>query len=258
MRQLTYIHFSMQMNGEFIFLPTTEFDVPNDNCKAYGYPNYPSVPGCATVLDAVVEAHIRRLGDAFTPQTCEESLRIRADQWLAMAFGEPAYYSGFGVNGEYLCDYDGPYTRSGYRGLAFNQAILNDGDVVEVFLFEDSYGMDYYLYFLRNNERVNTLHLKPGERANLALEGLMFAYGGPMTIADRKRYRFVSRVAGAQLVTVDVTTGLMTPISGSVCDKDGNISISFDEPGTYYVSSTGGFCRYNSNLAHPWLVVEVE
>ena len=86
----------------------------------------------------------------------------------------------------------------------------------------------------------------------------MYGYGGPMTRDDRIKHHLISAVEEAQLVTVDPETGLMSPIPGAVTSEDeGEATISFDEPGTYYVSALGGEVRYNARIVCPWLEVRV-
>ncbi len=252
----TNINFSMQVGGEFIMLPDSSFTVASDNAEKFGYPD-DVLEDEASVLDAVIEAHMKRLGSDFTSENCRNILELSGSNWLAKAFGESAHYSCFAINGQYMRDEDSKYTNAGYRGLAFNQAALKDQDRVEVFIFKDSGGMDYYTYFLHEGKHKSKLRLAPGEKASLSIEGLMFGYGGPMTDEDREKHHLVSRVAGAQIVTVDTETGEMTPIQGAMADDEGNFTLAFEEPGTYHVSTTGGTCRYTSNLTHPWLEVLV-
>ena len=247
----------MQMGNRFLFLPTTTMEVSAGLAERFGY-----VPEGATgerplVLDAVVEAHRLRLGDAFSEQTCTEYLEIRSGQWLTKAFGRPSFYSGFAINGRYAYDKESVYRRSGFMGYSFTEASLSEGDSVEIYAFEDSNGMDYYLYFLDEGQRIDTLNIAVGQSQELTLEGLMFAYGGPMTDEDRRRHRLISSVKGAQLVCVDVRSGETRPIAGAVTDGDGRVTLSFSEPGVYYISSHGGRCRYNTKLANPWLAVRV-
>ena len=235
----TRISFSVQIGNEFLFLPTTTMMVPTGLAERFGYVPEGTTGDQPLVLDAVVEAHRLKFGDAFSRQTCTEYLEIRSGQWLTKAFGRPAFYSGFAINGRYACDAESDYRRSGFTGYSFSN------------------GMDYYLYFLDDGQRIDELSIAAGQPKELLLEGLMFAYGGPMTDEDRRRHRLVSSVKGAELVYVDVQSGETRPFEGAVTDRDGRVSISFADSGTYYISSRGGRCRYNTMLANPWLVVHV-
>ena len=253
----TRISFSVQIGNEFLFLPTTTMMVPTGLAERFGYVPEGTTGDQPLVLDAVVEAHRLKFGDAFSRQTCTEYLEIRSGQWLTKAFGRPAFYSGFAINGKYAYDKESDYRRSGFTGYSFTEARLSEGDALEIYAFEDSNGMDYYLYFLDDGQRIDELSIAAGQPKELALEGLMFAYGGPMTDEDRRRHRLVSSVKGAELVYVDVQSGETRPFEGAVTDRDGRVSISFADSGTYYISSRGGRCRYNTMLANPWLVVHV-
>lgn len=253
----TTVDFSMQIDGDFVLLPTTKLTVHSDSAEGMGFCDEVDEARFASVLDAVVDAHKLVLGEAFLGAACSELLQMRSGQWLARAFGKPAFYSGFAVNGEYLFDPLSEYGKGGYRGLAFNQAPLHEGDTVECFVFQDSYGMDYYTYFLLDGQPVRYAKLGVGRSVDLVLEGLMFGFGGPMTHQDRVKHRFISTVSGSQLVVVDVESGQDVPIEGAITDDDGQVSLSFEQPGCYHVSTTGGYCRYNSKLTRPWLEVVV-
>lgn len=251
--------FSAQVDGIFILLPTTELEVSAGEAVTYGLMEEPDPQGCPVVLDAVVEAHKLVVGSVFTPESCPKFLQMQSKHWLGLAFGKRAVYSGYTINGYYAYDLESTYSKQGYKGLPFDKARLSDGDAIEVFAFQDSFGMDYYSYFMLDDKRVMELDLAAGEEVELKLEGLMYGYGGPMKRSDRISHHLISAVAEAQLVTVDVDTGLMIPIKDAVTgDDEGEVSFSFDEPGEYYVSAIGGEVRYNAKIVFPWLKVNVK
>lgn len=259
MPQSIRIRYSTQIDGKFLMLPVTELVVEGGEAVAYGLVEETDPEGTPVVLDAVVAAHQLFLGDAFTPETCDEYLGMQAKHWLGRAFGQKAFFSGYTINGHYAYDLASPYKKNkGYKGLSFDRARIQDDDLVEVFSFQDSDGMDYYTYFRKDEKTITELNLHAGETVEIELEGLMFGYGGPMTRKDRKKNRLLSTVSDAQLVTVDTTDGSMTPIADCITDDDGLASISFDEAGIYYVSCQGGECRYTSHIALPWLKVTVD
>ena len=258
MPQTIRIRFSSQVDGGYLIYPTTELEVTAGISVEYGLVDTVDPTGAPVVLDAVVEAHKLVIGDAFTPETCSEYLQMQSKHWLGRAFGHKAYFSGFTINGHYAYDLKSPYVETrGYKGLSYDKARIKDGDVVGMFAFQDSYGMDYYTYFLRDEQLVTELNLAVGESIQLEHEGLMFGFGGPMTRKDRKKQRLLSTVADGQLVTVDPTTGSTEPIEGAITDDDGLVNFGFDKPGVYYVSCDGGECKFNSHLALPWLTVNV-
>ena len=247
----------MQIGNNSLFLPTTVLMVSAGLAEEFGYVPEGTTGDLPSVLDALVEAHRQMLGDTFSRQTCTDYLEIRSGQWLTKAFGRSAFYSGFAINGWYAYDEKSDYRRCGFMGYSFTEAEISEGDAVEIYAFEDSNGMDYYLYFLDDGQRVSELSVDAGQSKELTLEGLMFAYGGPMTDADRRKHRLVSNVKSAQLVCIDIDSGMTTPLEGAVTDSEGRVSLSFTEPGVRYISSQGGRCRYNTKLASPWLVVRV-
>lgn len=252
------VQFSAQIDDIFVLIPTTELEVTAGVAVEYRLMEKPDPDGLPVVLDAVVEAHKLVIGSAFTPVSCHKFLQMHSRHWLGLAFGKHAFYSGFTINGCYAYDLESSYSEHGFKGLSFDKAHIKDGDVIEVFAFQDSMGMDYYTYFVKDGERLTELDLNAGEEVELLLEGLMYGYGGPMKRSDRVKRRLVSVVTESQVVTVDVGTGLMMPIKGAVTDEDeGTVTLSFDEPGVYYLSSLGGDARYNAHLALPWLKVNV-
>lgn len=252
------VQFSAQIDDIFVLIPTTELDVAAGVAVEYGLMNEPDPEGRPVVLDAVVEAHKLVVGSAFTPDSCPEYLQMHSRHWLGRAFGKKAFYSGFTINGCYAYDLGSNYSDQGYKGLSFDRARIQEGDVLEVFAFQDSMGMDYYTYFVKDGERVSEIELAVGEQVSLTLEGLMYGYGGPMKREDRRKKRLISVVCESQLVTVDVGTGLMMPIAGAVTDEDeGTVSVGFDAPGDYYLSAIGGEVRYSAHLTFPWLKVHV-
>ncbi|MBQ9068340.1 MAG: hypothetical protein IJ131_04640 [Eggerthellaceae bacterium] len=257
MAESVSIRFSIQIDGEYILLPTTEMTVFAGEAARFGLIDEADPDGVPVALDAVIEAHKMLLGDAFTPETCGDYLEMQAKHWLGRALGKKAFFSGFTINGFYAYDMESGYSARGYKGLPFDKAHIVDGDMVEVFAFQDSFGMDYYTYFLQDGKRINELKAAPGEKVPLVLEGFMFGFGGPLKRSDRAEQRLLSEVSEAQLVLVDPATKELAPIEGMETDEDGAVSVGFDAPGTYYVSSVGGSCRYNSHLVLPWLTVSV-
>lgn len=252
------VQFAAQIDDIFVLIPTTELEVTPGIALEYGLTQKPDPEGCPVMLDAVVEAHKLVIGSAFTPATCDKYLQMHSRHWLGLAFGKKAFYSGFTINGCYAYELGSKYSDQGYAGLSFDRARIKDGDILEVFAFQDSMGMDYYTYFVKDDQRLTELDLAAGERVELLLEGLMYGYGGPMKRSDRVKRRLISVVSEAQIVTVDVGTGLMMPIKGAITDEDeGTVTIGFDEPGVYYLSALGGDARYNAHLALPWLKVNV-
>ena len=253
-----HVTFSSQVDGRYLMYPTTELTVSAGLAIEFGLIDTPEPTGSPVVLDAVVEAHRFYLGDVFTPETCSEYLQMQSKHWLGRAFGRKAYFSGFTINGHYAYDLQSSYVdNKGYKGLSYDKARIKDGDIVSMFAFQDSYGMDYYTYFLLDKQPVLELNLEAGQNVCLEHEGLMFGFGGPMTRKDRRAQRLISTVSDGQLVTVDPLTGNTSPIEGAITDDDGLVDLGFEKPGTYYVSCDGGECRYNSHLALPWLKVNV-
>lgn len=149
------VKFSAQVDDIYILVPTTELEVEAGEAVRYGLVDEERHEGNPVVLDAVVAAHRAVIGSAFTPESCPKFLKMKSLHWLGLAFGKKAFYSGFTINGCYAYDFESRYTEGhGYKGLSFDKARIQEGDVIEVFAFEDSFGMDYYSYFVHDGARV--------------------------------------------------------------------------------------------------------
>ncbi len=103
---------------------------------------------------------------------------------------------------------------------------MKNGDAFELFFYQDlTYWSDTYVH-------LNDITATAGEETVINAS----SYGTPL--------------AGVQLAAVD---GLViTPIYGAIADENGDIRVTFDKAGTYYVTLTGSF----RNTATDWTTGE--
>lgn len=140
-----------------------------------------------------------------------------------------------------------------------HETALSDGDAVEFFLYQDSYGLDLYSWFEQEGEKVNALTVKEGEQTTLALSGYSIGWYGASddaTVESR-----TEAVADAQLAFVD-EYGNITDITGKFTDENGEATLTFDTPGNYvltaYVTEEDITEYYATPILMPWLSVTVQ
>ena len=242
---------SYQAENVFVNAPQ-KVTVSSDLAESYGYQD--SVTDGVSALDVLVKLHEMTFGtDSKTGVT--DNLTVGESGWITKVMGETTSAFSFAIDGEYLCD-QSTYGKYGYTGYTINQAPVADGGNVEFFLYADTdtYS-DYYTYFEQNKARVDEITAEAGKGISLNLQGYIYAYGGSYTGQDRVNNGSLGAVAGSQLVTVNAKTGEATNIADAVTDEKGDVTISFDKAGTYYVSalSTDG-----KDILMPWLTVTVE
>ena len=109
-------------------------------------------------------AHRKLYGEDFTAETAEDYLSISSGSPQAMfRNGETKLYSGFAVNHTYPMDEDG-------MGYTAATAPLADGDVVELFYYEDASYCDYLTWFADGSgQPLDTVRAEAGQPFTLYL-----------------------------------------------------------------------------------------
>lgn len=206
--------------------------------------------------------HELLFGEMFTPETAGELLAVNNGS-VSRVFGEDTANFGFTVNG--VQPHGDTWTEgaAGYPGYynayAVHETALSDGDAVEFFLYQDSYGLDLYSWFEQTGEKVTALTVKEGEQTTLTLLGYSIGWYGASdeaTIESR-----TEAVADAQLALVD-EYGNITDIAGKFTDENGEVTLTFDTPGNYvltaYVTEEDITEYYATPILMPWLTVAVQ
>ena len=136
----------------FAYMPKT-INVSAGLAYQYGLGDKPTTQ--PTVLDAVVAAHADKYGEAFTKDAAQKYLNagLGDREGKAAAFGVSNKFFGHVINGLYSDDYA-------------SEAILLDGDRVELFTYESNWqlGADYYTTF-------GTRSITAQDKATLTLKG---------------------------------------------------------------------------------------
>lgn len=250
---------SMQYDGEFKFIPFGPVDIRADSAEWYGYDDGIPYNQAPSMLDVITQAHEFIFRDDFNEDSCREYLDIDEDGILQKMMGVSGRYTCFVINGQYAYDAESEYGHWGFRGLGYTETPVYDLDIVEVFGFPHSVGMDYYTYFMNpDGSWIRIAEVAPGEPISVRHEGFLFVIGGPYEHEDRIKQRMVVPIPQSQLAIVDTSTFELVDIEGAVTGEDGIVTFSIDKPGDYYISAHGGVPQHKrANMSLPWLPVIV-
>ncbi|MCL2492448.1 MAG: DUF4430 domain-containing protein [Clostridiales bacterium] len=240
----------------------------------YGFEYDPSVDPIkdVTALDAAVSATATFLtGSDKAPS---DELAVNKG-FISKAFGTESVNWMTFVNGE--APNDGVLTDWGYTGLAANQVVLHDGDVVHFYCQKladyDKGTSDDISWFANAGEGAGTQSIatasaKVGEPLKLALIGYPM-----LNIFAKEDARGETTLAGAQIALLNPGQ----PLPGHMADSgagaavyapfidpplatsgaDGTFELTFDKPGTYPVSACYPITGDKALMAPP-LVITVE
>ena len=220
----------------------TAFDltVTDGLAEAYGYTvaeaDHNSVPvQTVTVLDVLVAAHKAYYGDAFTAQTAEDYLVV-VGGYINKAFGLSSWSFSFTVND--ATPHDDTYLKagegssySGYTGYAADTACVQDGDRICLFLYQDSYYMDFQTAF-----SATAIDAVTGEPFTVSVSGysiLSFGYEKQETVDEN-----TVPLEGA---TVEYTQDFETFKTAGTLDENGELSVTLNDAGTFYLVVRGTF-----------------
>ncbi|MDR0937493.1 MAG: S-layer homology domain-containing protein [Oscillospiraceae bacterium] len=208
----------------------------------YGYSGYTGeIPNAVTALDALVALHISIFGDDVTD--INEALTESGGFVTTAMYTD--YYPVYFVNGDLPND-DG-------LGYALNDAVLQEGDVVEFFVLQDGTWLDAYVWFEQNGEKTEAVTAYVGEPLDLIVSGV----DGAMMYPPDEWKEHAAPIEDAAVVLVD-EDGLFADTPLDISNEDGEVSLLFDEPGEYIVSAYNYEPDYWSPIMSPWLVVTVE
>ena len=250
---------TVQYDGKFSFISHNPVDIRADSADWYGYPDGIPCSTAPSMVDAITQAHEYIYGNAFNRTTCREYLDIDDEGIIQRILGIPGRFTCFAVNGQYAYDSDSEYANWGFRGLGYRETPISDLDVIEVFGFQNSVGLDYYTYFLNpDGSWLRMACVAPDEPIALQQEGYLFAIGGPFRQVDRIEQRLVAPITESQLAIVDPLTFELTDIEGATTNEKGFATLSLSEPGDYYVTAYNGRPpRNRASLSLPLLPVIV-
>ena len=228
--------------------------VASDLAEKYGFTD--EVDG-VSALDVLVRAHELAFGEAFTKETAKDFLVVGSSGFITTIFGEKTGNCGFTINGSVPHDgvlKDDSYApgKKSYTGYTVAQAEVNTGNVVDFFLYQDSYALDNYPIWEKADAKLDSLTIKPKAAVNMTVMGYCIGYYGCVPMEALEANKQVSALESAQLAWVDAKYGTLTDISGAVVAEDGTVSFTAPETeGTYYLTAYMPKAEIKDNYATP-------
>ncbi len=234
---------TMMISDETVIMPPTELTVAPDTAKKYGYSDDEST---VSVFDAIAAAHELMLGDMFTPETAPQYLNITESGFVNLMFGD-SRPSGFLVDGIQPSDGVLNPLYGSYGAYTADKSILSGGEKVNLFFYQDGdYYTDYYAFFDRSQ-----VAAEPDEEIALTLSGYMTMWGSyPADMIEE----YTEPIS--EIVILSGTDPNELTDSGIVTDDNGGFTISFDAPGTYYISAESASDDF-TYFVQPWCEVKV-
>lgn len=215
-------------NGNIV-IPKTELEVTDGIAEEYGYSLADKEN--ITVFDAIVAAHISLYGEKFTKETCGDYLEMSAS-FITKAFGAPSSALGFFVNDK--MPHNGIYDENfyGYTGYACDTAAIKSNDYVSLFTYQDlSMYADYYITLSDSEISVETQ-----EEFTVSATGYSAMWYGCSLEETIEANTYP--MAG---VDVYSTTDFELYSKVGTLDENGEITLSFSNPGTVYLCFMGKF-----------------
>lgn len=208
-------HLASDPNGE---LRTVE--VTSKDAEKYGYEKPETVRNQVTITDALYKLHAEMYGEQFA-ENPEAYLEIGGNGWINRIFKIQGAAVGTLVNNRF--------------GGTTNEEVLKNGDELGVFLLADTAKYsDKYLYFQNVPEKVVT------EQAFT------------INFRDTDMWGTDEAAAGCTVEMKNLDTNKTTE---AITDKDGNVTLSADQAGSYQITVTKTPYTY---FVAPTAVVQVE
>ena len=186
---------------------TQALTVKATDAALYGYVKPEKVQAEVTVLDALADLHAAMYGDAFKAAP-EDYLVVNESGLISKAFGVTTANVSFFVNNKM------PLGDSGYGSMC-NEAVLNSGDVLNVFFYNDTAGYsDKYLYF-------DSIACDIMAKKDFILNVKGFkAVGGEEASAQKD-------------ITVELRDSEGKTVATGTTDENGNVTLNAPAEGTY-------------------------
>lgn len=186
---------------------TQALTVKATDAALYGYVKPEKVQAEVTVLDALADLHAAMYGDAFKAAP-EDYLVVNESGWISKAFGVTTDNVSFFVNNKM------PLGDSGYGSMC-NEAVLNSGDVLNVFFYNDTAGYsDEYLYF--DSIACDIMAKKD---FILNVKGFKAAWG--------------EEASAQKDITVELRDSEGKTVATGTTDENGNVTLNAPAEGTY-------------------------
>lgn len=248
------VDFIAQAAGKFLIPPQFNVAVSSNEAEKFGYTD--SVEG-VSALDVLVKAHEFIYGTDKVATTLEVN-----NGGIARIFGEKTYNCGFTINGEQPHNnilVDDTYAPGGksYTGYNIAQAEVKNNDVLEFYIYQDSYALDNYPLYKQNGKNCSELSVKPGGDITLTLDGYCIGYYGCVPMQALEELEQIDTIEDAQFAWVAENKGAaeVTDIPNAISDENG--AVTFTAPaaeGTYYLTAYMPADEISNNYATPLIM----
>ena len=194
-------------DGDTFFVNEQNLIVESDISDKYGYAD--SVTDGVSALDALIKMHEIVYGDDFTPETAKNYFLYESPS-VKTVFQSTIMNFGYVVNHGYATSLD---------------VKISDGGAFEFFYYQDTfmYG-DVYA-------RIDDFTAVKGKEITITAEGYMYGWFNPaggepeLDPIEDVPLAYIRDNGDIEIIDEDATT-----------DEDGNITITFDEPGVHYIT----------------------
>jgi len=221
-------------DAERFIMPRQELTVSSDLSNEY-YGIREQENG-VTVIDVLIAACIKKYGNAFNDASKTNYL----DFSYSEAYDSYSVTKWFGQNTMNTLY----YINRSMSLYSVDQSAVSNQDLIESVYVGESFS-DLYSCFDKNSYSVKT-----GRKLQITIKADTWGTA-------------VKPNAGTRICSVDRSTGSLTVLPGMVTDAAGRALISFNKPGTYYISAKGPV-TYDSfgstvtgSIAAPWAEVKV-
>ena len=248
------VDFTAQEAGAFLIAPQFNVEVASNEAENFGYTD--SVEG-VSALDVLVKAHEIIFGADEVTAVLEVS-----DGGITKIFREKTSNCGFTINGEQPHNnilVDDTYAPGGksYTGYNIAQAEVKNNDVLEFYIYQDSYALDNYPLYKQNGKNCSELSAKPGGDITLTLDGYCIGYYGCVPMQTLEKFEQINTIEDAQFAWVAENKGAaeVTDIPKAISDENG--AVTFTAPtaeGTYYLTAYMPADEISNNYATPLIM----
>lgn len=253
------VDFTAQAAGAFLIAPQFNVEVASNEAENFGYKD--NVTDGVSALDVLVKAHEIIYGADKVATTLEVN-----NGGIARIFGEKTYNCGFTINGEQPHNnilVDDTYAPGGksYTGYNIAQAEVENSDVLEFYIYQDSSALDYYPLYKQNGKNCAELSVKPGSDVTLTLDGYYIGYYGCVPMQTLEKFEQIEAIEGAQFAWVAENEGAaaVKNIPNAISNENG--AVTFTAPaaeGTYYLTAYMPAGPYATPLVMHLLKVTVD
>ena len=241
----------LQEDDRGFLIADTEFSVEADLSERYGFADTYNGEE-VTVLDVLVAAHIAIYGDV--EADIQDVLAVSGGNVTKLFGYSDASSFTFLVNGAFTKDDDG-------WGMLIVDSTVEDGDIVSFLLRDDEFGwgglMNQYTWFEQDGVPVSSVTADAGSDLTLKLQGVWLM----MLFEDEEdQKKAAGPIEDADIYDLEISDGGGFKVATrddklAETDEDGEFNVSFDMPGTYYITATDG--NSYETLIIPWLEVVV-